>query len=50
MLRKRYENLKKKIKKKFVDDKVYASGTGGGPPIIIEIFKDDFGNEMEIQL
>nr|CAI5849896.1 unnamed protein product [Callosobruchus analis] len=30
-LRKRYENLKKRTKKKFADEKCHALGTGGGP-------------------
>nr|CAH7729091.1 unnamed protein product [Callosobruchus chinensis]CAH7735379.1 unnamed protein product [Callosobruchus chinensis]CAH7741787.1 unnamed protein product [Callosobruchus chinensis] len=30
-LRKKYENLKKRTKKKFADEKCHALGTGGGP-------------------
>lgn len=32
ILRKKYDNLKKRTKKKFADEKCYALGTGGGPP------------------
>lgn len=31
-LRKKYENIKKKTKKKIADEKCYIMGTGGGPP------------------
>lgn len=31
-LRKKYDNLKKRTKKKLADEKCYALGTGGGPP------------------
>ncbi|CAH0552509.1 unnamed protein product [Brassicogethes aeneus] len=30
-LRRKYENIKKRTKKKYADEKVYARGTGGGP-------------------
>lgn len=32
ILRKKYDNLKKRTKKKFADEKCHALGTGGGPP------------------
>lgn len=31
ILRKKYDNLKKRTKKKFADEKFHALGTGGGP-------------------
>lgn len=36
-LRNKYENIKKRSKTKFADDKKYVAGTGGGPskPIVI---------------
>ncbi|KAK5647984.1 hypothetical protein RI129_002876 [Pyrocoelia pectoralis] len=32
VLRKKYENIKKRVKKKFSDEKCHARMTGGGPP------------------
>ncbi|VEN37563.1 unnamed protein product [Callosobruchus maculatus] len=32
VLRKKYDNIKKNVKKKYSDEKCYSQGTGGGPP------------------
>ncbi|KAG5864970.1 hypothetical protein JTB14_017050 [Gonioctena quinquepunctata] len=37
VLRKKYENIKKKTKKKMADEKCYKLGTGGGPNLKTEI-------------
>ncbi|KAJ8932262.1 hypothetical protein NQ314_014800, partial [Rhamnusium bicolor] len=31
VLRKKYENIKKRVKRKYADHKCYMQGTGGGP-------------------
>ncbi|CAH1099326.1 unnamed protein product [Psylliodes chrysocephalus] len=36
-LRRKYDNLKKRTKKKYADEKLYMRRTGGGPPKIINI-------------
>ncbi|KAK5648050.1 hypothetical protein RI129_002942 [Pyrocoelia pectoralis] len=40
-LKKKYENIKKRTKQKFADEKCYVKGTGGGPPREIQIDEID---------
>ncbi|KAG5887661.1 hypothetical protein JTB14_037659 [Gonioctena quinquepunctata] len=40
-LKKKYENIKKKTKKKMADEKCYKLGTGGGPNLKTEISSID---------
>ncbi|KAJ3653971.1 hypothetical protein Zmor_013189 [Zophobas morio] len=37
VLKKKYENIKKRTTKKFADEKCYVGGTGGGPQQLIEV-------------
>lgn len=41
VLRNKYENIKKRAKQKFADNKKYMTGTGGGPFKDIEITKTE---------
>lgn len=36
VLRKNYENLKKRVQKQVGDEKCFARGTGGGPPLTVQ--------------
>ncbi|KAF5306998.1 hypothetical protein FQR65_LT18504 [Abscondita terminalis] len=53
VLKKKYENLKKRTKKKFADQKCELKKTGGGPPVIIKIdnvdeeIKEILGSRVE---
>lgn len=52
ILRNKYENMKKRSKQKFADEKLYTRGTGGGPvkPTLLtdidEKVKDIIGSQM----
>lgn len=45
ILRRKYENMKKKTKKKFLEEKIYNYGTGGGPEKKTKI--DDIDNKIQ---